>query len=145
MCVCVWVCVCVCLLSHISPWERLFVLKTLSCTQRATKVSRSRATALPALYGYHEAGRFLSAEYSRELAFTREIPTAHAWEYIQKITAVLLYHWRNCHGKLHDPTQPLIARSRQGHIQRRGFGTLVLLISLMKHCAKFQCSRFQWR
>ena len=32
------VCVCVCLLSHISPMERLFVLKTLSRTQRATKV-----------------------------------------------------------------------------------------------------------
>ena len=29
---------CVCLLSHISPLERLFVLKTLSRTQRATKV-----------------------------------------------------------------------------------------------------------
>ena len=29
---------CVCLLSHISPTERLFVLKTLSRTQRATKV-----------------------------------------------------------------------------------------------------------
>ena len=28
----------VCLLSHISPLERLFVLKTLSRTQRATKV-----------------------------------------------------------------------------------------------------------
>ena len=29
---------CVCLLTHISPMERLFVLKTLSCTQQATKV-----------------------------------------------------------------------------------------------------------
>ena len=39
---CSWVCVCVCvcLLSHISPMERLFVLKTLSRTQRATKVKR---------------------------------------------------------------------------------------------------------
>ena len=34
------VCVCVCLLSHISPTERLFVLKTLSRTQRATKVKK---------------------------------------------------------------------------------------------------------
>ena len=33
-----WVCVSVCPLSHISPGERLFVLKTLSRTQRATKV-----------------------------------------------------------------------------------------------------------
>ena len=29
------VCVSVCLLSHLSPTERLFVLKTLPCTQRA--------------------------------------------------------------------------------------------------------------
>ena len=33
-------CLCVCLLSHISPTERLFVLKTLSRTQRATKVKK---------------------------------------------------------------------------------------------------------
>ena len=31
---------CVCLLSHISPTERLFALKTLSRTQRATKVKK---------------------------------------------------------------------------------------------------------
>ena len=37
---CSWVCLCVCLLSHISPLERLFVLKTLSRTQRATKVKK---------------------------------------------------------------------------------------------------------
>ena len=36
--VCVSVCLCVCLLSHISPKEHLFILKTLSRTQRATKV-----------------------------------------------------------------------------------------------------------
>ena len=35
-----WVGVSVCLLSHISPTERLFVLKTLSHTQRATKVKK---------------------------------------------------------------------------------------------------------
>ena len=34
------VCLSVCLLSHISPMERLFVLKTLSRTQRATKVKK---------------------------------------------------------------------------------------------------------
>ena len=34
------VCLSVCLLSHISPTERLFVLKTLSCTQPATKVKK---------------------------------------------------------------------------------------------------------
>ena len=37
---CSWVCLCVCLLSHISPMERLCVLKTLSRTQRATKVKK---------------------------------------------------------------------------------------------------------
>ena len=36
----VCVCLSVCLLSHISPTERLFVLKTLSRTQRATKVKK---------------------------------------------------------------------------------------------------------
>ena len=58
---CSWVCLSVCLLSHISPMERLFVLKTLSRTQRATKVKkcvgfslkpmRCRDPALPPLYG----------------------------------------------------------------------------------------------
>ena len=58
---CSWVCVSVCLLSHISPMERLFVLKTLSRTQRATKVKtfvgfslkplRCRDPALPPLCG----------------------------------------------------------------------------------------------
>ena len=38
--VCLCVCLSVCLLSHISPTERLFVLKTLSCTQRAPKVKK---------------------------------------------------------------------------------------------------------
>ena len=33
-------CVCVCLLGHISPLERLFVLKILSRTQPATKVQK---------------------------------------------------------------------------------------------------------
>ena len=36
--VCVYVCLSVCLLSHISLMELLFVLKTLSRTQRARKV-----------------------------------------------------------------------------------------------------------
>ena len=37
-CVCLSVCVSVCLLSQISSLERLFVLKILSRTQRATEV-----------------------------------------------------------------------------------------------------------
>ena len=72
--VCLSVCVCVCPLSHISPLGLLFVLKTRLRTHRETKVKkfvvfslklcRSRATALPALYGYHAVGHFLSVEYT---------------------------------------------------------------------------------
>ena len=36
--VCLSVCVCVCVSINILPLERLFILKTISCTQRATKV-----------------------------------------------------------------------------------------------------------
>ena len=58
-----------CLLSHISPMERLFVPKTLSRTQRATKVKkfvgfslkplRCRDTALASLYRYPCSRPFL--------------------------------------------------------------------------------------
>ena len=37
----VCVCVCVCLLSHIVRLELLFIVKTLQCTQWATKVSET--------------------------------------------------------------------------------------------------------
>ena len=62
------VCLSVCLLSHISPLERLFVLKTLSRTQRATKVKkfvgfslkplRCRDPALPPLTAIRTVGHF---------------------------------------------------------------------------------------
>ena len=62
------VCLCVCLLSHISPLERLFVLKTLSRTQRATKVNtfvgfslkplRCRDPALPPSTAIRTVGHF---------------------------------------------------------------------------------------
>ena len=71
------VCVSVCPLSHISPLECLFVVKTLPHTQYSTKVKkyvafslklrRSRAKAFSALYGYRAVGHFLSAEYARAL------------------------------------------------------------------------------
>ena len=71
------VCLSVCTLSQISLLGLLFVVKTLPRTQHATKVKkfvafslklrRSRDTALPALYGYHAVGHFLSAEYARAL------------------------------------------------------------------------------
>ena len=72
-----------CLLSHISPLERLFVLKTLSRTQRATKVKtfvgfslkplRCRDPALPPLCGraYSRLRKALThAHYRMGLAAT---------------------------------------------------------------------------
>ena len=83
------VCICLSLCSHMSPLERLFVLKSLSRTQRtmyvknlfSLKLLRCRATALLALYGYravgHFRGHFLTAElYARALAIIRAILTA---------------------------------------------------------------------
>ena len=68
---CSWVVLSVCLLSHISPMERLFVLKTLSRTQRAMKVKkfvgfslkplRCRDPALPPLYGHAYSRPFFHA------------------------------------------------------------------------------------
>ena len=65
----------VCPLSHISPMERLFVLKTLSRTQRATKVKkkvgfslkplRCRDPALPPLYGHAYSRPFFSCTRMR--------------------------------------------------------------------------------
>ena len=82
--VCVCVCVCLCLLSHISPMERLFVLKTLSRTQRATKVKtfvgfslkplRCRDPALPPLYGHAYSRPFFSCTRMRiSRVYTRMI------------------------------------------------------------------------
>ena len=78
------VCVCVCLLSHISLLERLFVLKTLSRTQRATKVKkfvgfslkplRCRDPALPPLYGHAYSRPFFSCTRMRiSRVYTRMI------------------------------------------------------------------------
>ena len=73
-----------CLLSHISPMERLFVLKTLSRTQRATKVKtfvgfslkplRCRDPALPPLYGHAYSRPFFSCTRMRiSRVYTRMI------------------------------------------------------------------------
>ena len=78
------VCVSVCPLSHISPMERLFVLKTLSRTQRATKVKkfvgfslkplRCRDPALPPLYGHAYSRPFFSCTRMRiSRVYTRMI------------------------------------------------------------------------
>ena len=66
---CSGLCLFVCLLSHISPLERLFVLKTLSRTQRAMKVKkivafslkplRCRDPALTLLYGQRTVRRYV--------------------------------------------------------------------------------------
>ena len=66
---CSWVCVCVC---HISPMERLFVMKTLSRSQRTTTVKmyvgfslkplRCRDPALPPLCGRAYSRPFFLAE-----------------------------------------------------------------------------------
>ena len=82
---CSWVCLSVCLLSHISPMERLFVLKTRSRTQRATKVKkfvgfslkplRCRDPALPPLYGHAYSRPFFHAYFS----CTRMRNSAHAY------------------------------------------------------------------
>ena len=82
----------VCLLSHISPMERLFALKTLSRTQRATKVKmvvgfslkpmRCRDPALPPLYGHAYSRPFFlrkaltHAHYSMGLAAPPRRPAA---------------------------------------------------------------------
>ena len=73
-----------CLLSHISPMERLFVLKTLSRTQRTTKVKkfvgfslkllRCRDPALPPLYGHAYSRPFFSCTRMRiSRVYTRMI------------------------------------------------------------------------
>ena len=66
--------VCVSVL-NISPLERLFVLQSVPHTQRAAKVRifvwfslkmlRSRARALPSLYGHVVVGYFYSTTYAR--------------------------------------------------------------------------------
>ena len=76
---CSWVCVCVCPF-NISFLERLFVLKTISRTQRATKVKKfvgislqqlcCRDRALPAFYGRLPSAIFRYA-VNRACASTR--------------------------------------------------------------------------
>ena len=70
--VCLSVCLCVCLLCHISPLEHLFVLKSKSRTQQATKVKKfvgiflkllhCEDPALPTMYGYVKPAIFRYTE-----------------------------------------------------------------------------------
>ena len=81
----------VCLWSHISPLERLFVLKILWRTQRATKVKhsvgfslkrlRSQDPALPPLKAIHIVGHF-------------SMDSAHA--YFVHAVAPRVLHWLQC-------------------------------------------------
>ena len=96
---CSWVCLCVCLLSHISPMERLFVLKTLSRTQRATKVKkfvgfslkplRCRDPALPPLYGHAYSRPFFHAYFS----CTRMRISRHAHDTPPRVQHFSAFHW----------------------------------------------------
>ena len=77
---CSWVCLCVCRF-NISPLERLFILKTISRTQQATKVKKivgiplnplcCRDPALPALCGRPPSAIFRYA-VKRTCASTRD-------------------------------------------------------------------------
>ena len=121
--VCLCVCVSVCLLSHISPMERLFVLKTRSRTQRATKVKkfvgfslkplRCRDPALPPLYGHAYSRPFFSCTRMR-------------------ISRVY--------------TRMRISRAYTRMIHRRGFSTFIVLFilacSLGFHAITFERSTF---
>ena len=99
---CSWVCLSVCLLSHISPMERLFVLKTRSRTQRATKVKkfvgfslkplRCRDPALPPLYGHAYSRPFFHAYFS----CTRMRNSAHAYfshDTPPRVQHFSTFHW----------------------------------------------------
>ena len=100
---CSWVCLCVCLLSHISPMERLFVLKTLSRTQRATKVKkfvgfslkplRCRDPALPPLYGHAYSRPFFSCTRMRiSRVYTRMIHRRGFSTLVLFILPAILFH-----------------------------------------------------
>ena len=85
VCVCVsvsvCVCVCVCLLSHISPLELLFIVKTLQCTQWATKVKKfvvffpkllhCRDQALPLMMAIHWVCHFPADKTHAHCAYAR--------------------------------------------------------------------------
>ena len=90
-----------CLLSHISPIERLFVLKTLSRTQRATKVKnfvgfslkplRCRDPALPPLYGHAYSRPFFHACTACVLIFS----CIYAHDTPPRVQHLALFVWLN--------------------------------------------------
>ena len=100
---CSWVGLSVCLLSHISPMERLFVLKTLSRTQRATKVKkfvgfslkpfRCRDPALPPLYGHAYSRPFFHAYFS----CTRMRISRHAHDTPPRVQHFSAFHYDSDH------------------------------------------------
>ena len=90
----------VCLSSHISPMERLFILKTLSRTQRATKVKKIVGFSLKPLRCRDPA-----------------LPPLHIWPCVQSaifpcVCLVYAHAYFSCR-----------------MIHRRGFSTLVLFIT----------------
>ena len=88
-----------CLLSHISPLERLFVLKTLSRTQRATKVKkfvgfslkplRCRDPELPPLCGRAYSRPFFLLKARMRILAPPSVFPASAYNYISAATCLI--------------------------------------------------------
>ena len=110
------VCLSVCSLSHISPLERLFVLKSTSRTQRATNVKkfvgfslkllRCGDPALPPSYGLPYGGHFSSACANKRgvstCAQARVLASrSHAFSARLDAMAKCNCHGRNCAEGLH--------------------------------------------
>ena len=97
-----FVCLFVCPLVNISLLERLFVLKTLSHTQRATKVKkyvgfflkplRCRDPALPPLYGHAYSRPFFHAYFS----CTRMHLSRHAHDTPPRVQHFSAFHYWIC-------------------------------------------------
>ena len=87
------VCLSVSLLSHISPLERLFILKSISCTQQATKVKFGRFylkllrcgdPALPLSYG-----RMYKQPFFTHVRYTYE--HVHTGSYAPRICTLVFF------------------------------------------------------
>ena len=106
MCVCVCVCVCLSVKSHLASGafvrpENAVKYSVCNVCQKfvgfSLKLFRSRATALPALYGYREVGHFLSGNtrvslpsYKRYQRLQR-LKRANIWSVFAQTMASQLY------------------------------------------------------
>ena len=73
--VAVSICLCVCLLSHISPLGLLFVVKTLPCTQWATKVKTFETVPLQRLNTPSHDGHTLGQPFFLQRTHMRIVHT----------------------------------------------------------------------